>query len=222
MEASGSGRTSRGPSRGGLLGKRGFSQDFTFPGALAAAGWGLPGLGGTGKSREQGHVSAYHHYCLPELPRGVAGQDGAAALSTLGDEVRPPDLPKWRWGPVAAEGRKAQCWGCCGRPAFSRSPRILRLPPPLRGLEEGTAGERGGDGVSQSQPFLPHHPVFAHGVHWEATPEQRLLEPGMLSCIKENVLRNGASFLLVSTVCLNAHLARQPVSNTSSEGLGKK
>lgn len=31
---------------------------FTFPGALAAAGWGLPGLWGTGESREQGHVPA--------------------------------------------------------------------------------------------------------------------------------------------------------------------
>lgn len=149
-------RQQKGLPGAGPLGERAFSQDFTFPGALAAAGWGLPGLGGTGKSREQRHVSAYRHHYLPELPRGAAGQDGAAAPSTLGGVVRPADFPKWRRGPVAAEGRMVQCWGCFGHPAFSRPLRILRFPPrSVRGLEEGTAGGRDGHAVSGASLYLP-------------------------------------------------------------------
>lgn len=149
-------RQQKGLPGAGPLGERAFSQDFTFPGALAAAGWGLPGLGGTGKSREQRHVSAYRHHYLPELPRGAAGQDGAAAPSTLGGVVRPADFPKWRRGPVAAEGRMVQCWGCFGHPAFSRPLRILRFPPrSVRGLEEGTAGGRDGHAVSGASLYFP-------------------------------------------------------------------
>lgn len=83
--------------RGALPGE-GFPEGFTFPGALAAARWGLPGLGGTGEGREQRHGPAAGPSCPPELPSGAEGQDGGAAPGLLGRVVRLPRLPKWRPG----------------------------------------------------------------------------------------------------------------------------
>lgn len=62
--------------RGALPGE-GFPEAFTFPGALAAARWGLPGLGGTGEGREQRHGPAAGPAARPSCPAERRGKMAA-------------------------------------------------------------------------------------------------------------------------------------------------
>lgn len=139
--------------RGALPGE-GFPEGFTFPGALAAARWGLPGLDGTGEGREQRHGPA----ACPAAPRsgGARWRRGAGPAGTCSS---PAPAPKMAAGPL---------WELSGESLWAGGV-VLSSGPLLTGLKEGItvqpAGKSRGWGF-HSLSFLATL-TFPHSARWE-------------------------------------------------------
>lgn len=160
----------------------------------------------------------------PPLSARTAPRSGGArwrrGAEHAGRCSSPARLPKMAAGPGGRWGKDGSVLGLLRAFCLLQASAYLALSAAVsKGTGGGNCWGKRWACSFQSQPLLLHHPVFPYGVHWEGTPEQQL-ETGMLSSVKENVVRSHASSVLVSTVCLKAHWARWPVSNAGSEGLG--